>query len=1394
MHPFIRILLLLPALSSVRADNSKFELNRGQFAPDVSFSNNERKVSTAITQTGMRFRGKHQDISLTFEGARLDRCGPNSPVETETNYLGVAPPLSHVPLYSSVVCPGIYPGIDWVVGIADGSIEHDWRVAAHGRVHAIAMRLDEPGVARMTSGGDLLLQKGELSVIWKAPLAYQLVGGKRYEVKTRYVVHGRKIRLVIGHYRDDLPLVIDPVIDFSQTTDGNGGDRGCQVALDGSGNIYVAGFTGSSNFEITAGAAFGSSQSGTGTQVFVRKLSPDGSKLLYSTYIGAATFYNGHPIGMRVDGPGNVYLAVNVFNQPIAGNGTPIDPGGILGVYKIAPGGDHLVYGTRVIQGSDYTVPVAMAIDSAGDAYVAAGGTSISVSKIDPTGKTQLLKFQLPVSNYFGGLADIAVGNDGSIYLAGTLAHGGIVTTPGAFQQSALNPQNYHGFVTRMKPDGSGPIYSTYVAGTLTDSISALAVDSSGAAYVGGQTISQAAPAMAGLAGTSLGLSNALPTSGFVLKLDPTGHTAVFSALLPNQSVNALALDNANNSYAAGLSSTGFTMSKISPTGDKLVYYSSISTPTPTPTPSSMGIAVDATGSAYLASSAYGILVPDPVQSTHLLPNALLLKMDANPGQCDLSVQAQAGIASLPGSPTTLLFTISNSGPSPADNVVFSGSIPEQGPGINACRASGLGVCGTVVGAPWATFDSIAAGDSGTVELILASANSPSGNGQVTASVSTTTSDVNRDNNNVTAVINSADYVSFSVGGSFGATCTVSGAVATRSCGSGIVSAIPNTTAQIFWPSPQLVQGLGLTFAGWTDGSMDNPRTIVVSPTQTSLFANFAVQTGPYIAAAGVTSAANYSGNGVSPGELVTLFGVNLGTGGATQVQNGRFPLTVGSTSVSFDGFAAPLTYVGASQINAVVPYEIAGQTSTKITINSAGRASTVTVPVVGGVPALFTGDGSGSGQAAALNQDGSVNSPANPANPGDVIVLYGTGAGLVSPVPADGTVSSSTGSVPNLPISVMIGGSSAQVQYAADAPGLVSGVIQINAVIPRGIAYSHHVPVTFNAGPYSSPAAVTIAVNDSLTIPGPITVAPDDLSKQPITISPSHIAADTGATKVTLTGTGFTVGMVATWNGQPRTTTFLDATRLQVSLTGVDLELPGIGMLAVWDSTQTEQITESSPILVYVPVLNNDLVYDSLRDRIYIAVAASQKPQGPSIAVLNPELGKVEKWFSLSVEPTKLAISDDDQYLYVAQGNAVQRINLNSWITDLTIALGSDSVYGPRGVLSMMTLPGTNNSLAVSFTTTGAYQPYVGTGVFDDAQLRPGVTDRGPAYLLGGPDAGTLYGADNVGNFYSMAVTSSGITLGAETLGLLGGSGDSVFAGGLVPTCISQRILAWVL
>jgi uncharacterized protein (TIGR03437 family) len=222
------------------------------------------------------------------------------------------------------------------------------------------------------------------------------------------------------------------------------------------------------------------------------------------------------------------------------------------------------------------------------------------------------------------------------------------------------------------------------------------------------------------------------------------------------------------------------------------------------------------------------------------------------------------------------------------------------------------------------------------------------------------------------------------------------------------------------------------------------------------------------------------SPQGVSPGELVSFYGLSLGpTPGLTFTLNsaGMVPTTLGKTQVMFDTFAAPLLYVSANQINAIVPYEIAGRTQTNVVVSSNGLSSIpLTVGVAATDLAIFTQNASGDGLASILNQDYSVNGASNPAAIGSFVSIYGTGEGTTNSPQATGSVTPPTdiSSLPVTPISLTIGGQTAQILYAGEAPGLVAGVVQMVAYIPVGLP--------------SGPAAVQLSAPAGGPGPAPVT------------------------------------------------------------------------------------------------------------------------------------------------------------------------------------------------------------------------------------------------------------------------------------------------------------------
>ncbi len=236
----------------------------------------------------------------------------------------------------------------------------------------------------------------------------------------------------------------------------------------------------------------------------------------------------------------------------------------------------------------------------------------------------------------------------------------------------------------------------------------------------------------------------------------------------------------------------------------------------------------------------------------------------------------------------------------------------------------------------------------------------------------------------------------------------------------------------------------------------------------------------PSIIPNGVVNAASFHSQSVAPGEIVTILGTGIGpeqaTGGRLNA-SGLVDNFVANTRVLFDGIAAPLFYVQASQINAQAPYEIAGKTTTAMQVEYNGvRTAPVTLPVGATSPGLFAVSG-GIGQGAILNQDSAVNSPSNPAARGSVVVLYATGEGQTDPPGVTGKLSASPYPTPVQLVSVAIGGLRAEVLFAGSAPGY-AGLLQINARVPAAIAPGNNVPVVLTIGNQTSQTGITMAVN----------------------------------------------------------------------------------------------------------------------------------------------------------------------------------------------------------------------------------------------------------------------------------------------------------------------------
>jgi hypothetical protein len=359
---------------------------------------------------------------------------------------------------------------------------------------------------------------------------------------------------------------------YSTYLGGNGGDQARGLAIDSSGNAYVTGFTGSTNFP-TANAFQAAQGAGNSQDVFVTKINAAGSALVYSSYLGgngALEFGE----GIAVDSAGNAYLTgvTDSTNFPTA---NPIQAaeagGGDVFITKLNAAGTALVYSTY-LGGSDFEIAEGIALDSSGNAVVTGdtrstnyptanavqaangGGQDTFVTKINAAGNA------LVYSTYLGGSADdqgesVALDSSGSAYVTGTTTST-IIPTANAFQPAnGGTTTTQDAFVTKLNAAGSALVYSTYLGGTGGEVGHGIAVDSAGNAYVTGGS----------------GSNNTFPTANaiqcaraggadvFVTKMNAAGNALVYSTYLggSNSSTTVelgrfIAVDSAGNAYVAG--------------------------------------------------------------------------------------------------------------------------------------------------------------------------------------------------------------------------------------------------------------------------------------------------------------------------------------------------------------------------------------------------------------------------------------------------------------------------------------------------------------------------------------------------------------------------------------------------------------------------------------------------------------------------------------------------------------------------------------------------------------------------------------------------------------------------------------------------------------------------
>ncbi|HEV8129751.1 MAG TPA: SBBP repeat-containing protein [Acidobacteriota bacterium] len=498
-------------------------------------------------------------LRMKLLGAAQAKVTGIDPLAARSNYFIGNDPAKwrvNVPHFARVRYQNVYRGIDLVYYGKERQLEYDFVIAPGADPRSIRLEFEGADQMALDKRGNLLLTADGDQVVLNPPDVYQQIHGTRKPIPGQYALLGsQQVGFQVGSYDTSQPLIIDPVLVYSTYLGGNQEDVASAIAVDSAGSAYVAGWTLSSNFTVNA---FQRTRGGS-TDAFVTKFNPQGSGIIYSTYLGGSGRDQGQ--GIAVDSAGNAYVTglTGSTNFPILNAFQTANKGGSGGdafVTKLNASGTALIFSTylggtgngqTLIDSGDQGE--AIAADASGNTYVAGttdsanfptvnplqaqmggGQKDAFLAKFDPTGRVLY-------STFVGG-ADIdrghgiAADNFGNAYITGTTASRNFPVA-NALQRSFHEPPFTaivsDAFVAKVNPSGSAFIYSTYLGGFFDDQGNGIGVDSTGNVYVTGLTSSPDFPAVHAVQPLNNG---GFIGDAFLTKLNPSGSAVVYSTFL----------------------------------------------------------------------------------------------------------------------------------------------------------------------------------------------------------------------------------------------------------------------------------------------------------------------------------------------------------------------------------------------------------------------------------------------------------------------------------------------------------------------------------------------------------------------------------------------------------------------------------------------------------------------------------------------------------------------------------------------------------------------------------------------------------------------------------------------------------------------------------------------
>lgn len=471
----------------------RFEPNVGQFDARVSYLARGRSFVLFLNSEGATLAlnrdspsrkldgDRRAVVTMKLRGAKAVTPRGVAKLAGQSNYFAGRDRSAWrtgVDAFARVRYESALPGVDVeYYGTEGRELEYDFVLAAGVSPDNVLVEFEGVSSIQLTPDGSATLRLLDGSRLTKrAPVAYQLRGEQRVLISAKYVLRAGVLGFVVGDFDHSLPLVIDPVLTYSSYFGGSSYDEATGVAADSAGNTYLVGYTSSTLFPTFSPVQ--PSHGGGPYDAFIVKLDPTGQSRIYSSYLGGS----GADIAYAVatDAFGNAYVAglTSSSNFPVAG-------------------------------------AVQATLGGAQDAFV---------TKLNPSGSA------LVYSTYLGGSLDdyargIAVSGAGAAYLVGTTFSSNFPKV--AALQSSLSG-TYDAFVAQLAPGGTGLVYSTYLGGSGTEYGNAIALDTSGSAYVVGSTTSNNFPIANARQPAHAGGSN----DAFLSKLNLAGSGFVFSTYL----------------------------------------------------------------------------------------------------------------------------------------------------------------------------------------------------------------------------------------------------------------------------------------------------------------------------------------------------------------------------------------------------------------------------------------------------------------------------------------------------------------------------------------------------------------------------------------------------------------------------------------------------------------------------------------------------------------------------------------------------------------------------------------------------------------------------------------------------------------------------------------------